>query len=257
MFERKLHCHTRQIRHRRQCIARSCRGFAKSNIGNQVSIGNRSEHSLTPPRKEQLPVPSVVKSAKRILVNFVPVFQCDRVLQQISEPSRVTQFRPTLHLDIVIRPNSAPRSPAPNRDVQTKKITVWSVSLAALKIAATDHADALVLAKPFQEFFAKRKKALIRQAIVFQNDRLFDLLEHPINAIDDRARRLASFSLAGAIQTRAVRDDEQFRWTCLCDFSKDELRPLRPIENNKGNRCFQSLNMRTSTTRLFHLVAST
>ena len=111
------------------------------------------------------------------------------------------------------------------------------------------------------------EKSLIRQTVVFENDRFFHVFEDPIeaagnaplatqirlgkilqhfarpvDAIDDRAGRLAGFGFTFTIGTRAIGDDQQLRRTGPGDFRKDPRGPFRPIENNEGNRCLQNLN---------------
>ncbi len=47
------------------------------------------------------------------------------------------------------------------------------------KIIAADHHDAFVFVEPIQQRFGKAKKTLARQAIVFENNQPFELVEPP------------------------------------------------------------------------------
>src|ERR1700686_5772515 len=113
--------------------------------------------------------------------------------------------------------------------MQSEKIAVWGAPLALLKVAAANHADALVIAKAFQQFGAKGKEGFIRQTIIFENNCFFHLLKHPIkaggnaslaaqirigkigyhftgpiNPVDDRACSETGLVFARAIKSRAI-----------------------------------------------------
>jgi hypothetical protein len=69
--------------------------------------------------------------------------------------------------------------------MQSEKIAIGRAPPPLLKVISTDHTDALILTKSLQQFRAKWKERLIRQAIIFQNDRLLDLLENPVKPARD------------------------------------------------------------------------
>lgn len=52
---------------------------------------------------------------------------------------------------------------------------------AILKVIARDDPDSLVCCVPIQQVLAKVKEALVRQAIIFQDDALFLMLEKPVD----------------------------------------------------------------------------
>jgi hypothetical protein len=64
-----------------------------------------------------------------------------------------------------------------------------------------------------------------------------DHFTRPINLLDNRARGLAFFCLAGARTARAIGHDQKFRGLSFGDCLKDLSRCIGPIKNQQCNGC--------------------
>ncbi len=118
----------------------------------------------------------------------------------------------------------------------------------------------LVVAILLQQFFAEPEERRVRHAVVFEDDRLFDLFEHPlktgrrtdadaevpigiilqnlavpVDAVDDHACRLAPLRLTSSIRTGTIGNHEQALGASGGNSVDDALGDVGPVEDEKRN----------------------
>ena len=105
------------------------------------------------------------------------------------------------------------------------------------------------------------EKGGVGQAVILKNNRLFNLLEHPVNtaghsplaaqihlgevgqhlaipihALNDGTGGNDLLGFSRAICPRAIAHDQQLGWLGLGDFRKNPFGNVRPVEDNKSDR---------------------
>ena len=146
-------------------------------------------------------------------------------------------------------------------DILREVIAVVVTAIAELKVVAADHADSLVVTIAFQQLLAETEKAGIWQAIIFQNNGLFHLLEYPIysgrntplaaqihlrkisqnftvpvHTIDDSSGSCDLLGFPGTIGPWAIAHDQQFWRSGSGYFRKNHFGRIRPVEDDKRDR---------------------
>src|SRR5271157_3789527 len=78
-------------------------------------------------------------------------------------------------------PRSPPTRPTPYVVEDREVVAIAGASSAALEVVSGNHHDALVVSEPLEQLLAVGEERRVGDAIVLQNDRLLDLLKHPID----------------------------------------------------------------------------
>ena len=232
----------------------------EADVRDEVHIRHCGESALREAREKPLERPRVAAAGVHPLERVRPVFDLVGVVKNPAQHFARLELRPAAHRVVEMPPRATPRRPAPDRAVAGKVIAAIARALRGARVRSGDQKHALVFTVSRKQFLAEREKRGIRQAVVFEHNRLPDLgknpaqpasntraqaevflreirphIARPVHAPDHRAGLFALLRIL--VVARPVGDDEQRAWTRLRDGSENTRGDFRAVENEEGNRC--------------------